>query len=244
MEVTYIGHCGSDLTVVNAARVSFNKKSDWSHELGEGKPVGAGYPLTLNKADKKLVSYLAEHEHYSPFNHCFITMHIKAPIFVARQLVKHEYMPWNEVSRRYVDYEPEFYEPSEWRGRPDKSIKQGSEGTIDITRYDVMGHRSPESVTEHPSLADRYTTTIKETMALYDALLESGVAPEHARIILPQNMYTEWYWSGTLKAWAKMYMLRASKDAQVETQYIALEAGKIIRGCFPVSWKALTNGKI
>ena len=117
---TYIDHMGSDLSVVNAARVSFGKKSHWEFEaLQEG----------LLERDTKLIKYLAKHKHISPFGHAFASFHIKAPIFVARQLVKHKFLRWNEISRRYVDEEPEFYKPDVWRGRSaDK--KQGSEGEV------------------------------------------------------------------------------------------------------------------
>ena len=125
IEATYIGHMGSDITVVNAARVSFGKRSGMicvDNVLGKWE---------LEKKDEKLILYLAEHKHMSPFGHCFASFHVKAPIFVARQLVKHKFLRWNEISRRYVDEEPEFYQPTEWRGRSaDK--KQGSEGVVDV----------------------------------------------------------------------------------------------------------------
>ena len=113
IDVTLIDSMGSDLTVVNAARVSFNKKSDWDEDN------------TLTVTDSILISYLARHKHMSPFGHCFATFHVKAPVFVARQLVKHKFLRWNEVSRRYVDHEPEFYEPTTWRKRSkDKKLKE------------------------------------------------------------------------------------------------------------------------
>lgn len=219
MRATYVGHMGSDLSVVNAARVSFGKKSEWDHRLGEDKPVGASYPLVLSERDTKLIKYLAKHKHTSPFNHTFITLHIKAPIFVARQLVKHKFMPWNEVSRRYVDDEPEFYEP-EWRSRPESGIKQGSGGEI------AIDDRS-------------YSEGVSAALRAYEDLLSQGVAPEQARAVLPQNMYTEWYWSGTLGAWADMYRLRIDAHAQKETQEVARQVDSIIRPLFPVSWEAL-----
>ena len=124
IKATYIDHMGTDLTVANAARVSFGKVSEM-----EDDPWG---PPKLKKKDDKLIRYLAKHKHISPFGHCFASFHVKAPIFVARQLVKHKFLRWNEISRRYVDSEPEFHEPSVWRGRSaDK--KQGSEGVVNIT---------------------------------------------------------------------------------------------------------------
>lgn len=125
IEATLIDSMGSDLSVVNAARVSFGKKSDWSHELGEGKPIGASYPLVLSARDTRLIHYLAKHKHLSPFGHAFASFHVKAPIFVARQLVKHKFLRWNEISRRYVDDDPEFYAPDVWR-KMAENVKQGS----------------------------------------------------------------------------------------------------------------------
>ena len=149
MRVTYIDHCGSDLSVVNAARVSFNKESDWdwectnTHDLCYGG-AGGSCPYcksgTLDKGDQRLIKYLAKHKHHSPFNHSFLTCHVKAPIFVARQLVKHKFLVWNEVSRRYVEDEPEFYWPAKWRGKA-KDKKQGSEGTIKLTEWNTYGEK-------------------------------------------------------------------------------------------------------
>lgn len=210
MKVQYIDHMGDDLSVVNSARVSFGKKSDYMPRvhMGEAK--------VLQHKDEKLIKYLAKHNHKSPFNHAFATFHVKAPIFVARQLQKHEYMPWNEISRRYVDSEPEFYEPEYWRGRSaDK--KQGSEGLVDI----------------------KTRPTNQYALETYRNLLADGVAPEMARMVLPQSMYTEWYWSGTLYAFAKMCSLRCKLDTQFETQLIALEIENVMLNIFPVSWKAL-----
>lgn len=209
MKATYIDHMGSDLSVVNAARVSFGKK----HEEFMDKDVG-------------LINFLAREGHLSPFNHTFITMHMKAPIFVARQLQKHEYMPWNEISRRYVDDEPELYWPEVWRGRPiDK--KQGSSGTVEFDDKVFL----------------EITDALRDIFNAYDTLLDENVAPEQARMILPQNTYTEWYWSGTLGAWTKMYNLRSKPDAQQETRELVLQCGKILENLYPVSFKALTNSE-
>jgi len=222
MEVSYIQHCGSDLSVVNAARVSFNKESSFIYEQGGEDEVGDYLVPTLDKADKKLVKYLAEHQHYSPFNHTFITLRVKAPLFVARQLVKHEYMPWNEVSRRYVDTPPEFYNPVSWR-KAAKDKKQGSSDEVIVPEENV------------------YEETLFVAIDAYKYLLKSGVAPEMARMVLPQSMYTEWYWSGTLKAWSKMYNLRMGEDAQAETREVADLCGLIISEHFPITWGALTD---
>lgn len=199
MKVQYINHMGDDLSVVNAARVSFGKYKDF-----------------MDESDSKLIYYLAKHNHKSPFNHAFATFHVKAPIFVARQLQKHEYMPWNEISRRYVDSEPEFYEPDYWRGRSaDK--KQGSEGVVDA----------------------KTRPTNQYALETYRNLLADGVAPEQARMVLPQSMYTEWYWSGSLYAFAKMCSLRLKEDTQLETQVIAEMISIEMSMMFPVSWEAL-----
>ena len=209
MEVTYIDHMGSDLSVVNAARVSFGKKSKWG-----------GLPMEhiLKPQDAKLIRYLAKHNHKSPFNHAFATFHVKAPIFVARQLVKHEYMPWNEISRRYVDDEPEFYQPDHWRGRSaDK--KQGSEGQVK-SNFGIEYYH-------------------EKAWQAYDQLLNEGVAPEQARMVLPQSAMTEWYWSGSLFAFAKMCKLRMKSDTQEETQYVAGKIALTMAKIYPTSWDAL-----
>jgi len=210
IKATLMDHMGSDITVVNSARVSFGKKSDNTY--------------TTDK-DEKLIWYLAEHKHMSPFGHCFASFHVKAPVFVARQLVKHKFLRWNEISRRYVDDEPELYEPDVWRGRSaDK--KQGSSGVVE-----------PLESFFH---ADDNETTINEAvLALYNNLLVEGVAPEQARMVLPQSMMTEWYWSGSLDAFADMCLLRCASDTQAETQEVANQISRSMHKLFPVSWMAL-----
>jgi len=206
IKATLMDYMGSDVTVVNAARVSFGKKSSNTY--------------TTDK-DEKLIRYLAEHKHMSPFGHCFVSFHVKAPIFVARQLVKHKFLRWNEVSRRYVDYEPEFYVPKTWRGRA-KDKKQGSEGEIksnfSINYYNL------------------------EAFKAYEQLLDEGVCPEQARMVLPQSMMTEWYWSGSLDAFADMCNLRCAFDTQPETRFVATQISDSMRRLFPVSWAALMEG--
>ena len=215
IEVTYIDHMGSDLTVANAARVSFGKTSEL-----EDYPWG---PPKLKAKDDKLIRYLAREKHISPFGHCFASFHIKAPIFVARQLVKHKFLRWNEISRRYVDDEPEFYVPDVWRGRSaDK--KQGSEGALEL------GQLAEEVEVETGSAAE-----------MYYALLEAGVAPEQARMVLPQSTMTEWYWSGSLDAFADMCNLRCKSDTQAETREVAQQIDHKMIELFPVSWDALTE---
>ena len=212
IEVTYVNHMGDDLSVVNAARVSFGKKSDYMMRIHNGEAK------VLQHKDDRLIKYLAKHNHKSPFNHTFTTFHVKAPVFVARQLVKHEYMPWNEISRRYVDNKPEFYQPEEWRGRSaDK--KQGSDGTV-------------KSNANVPYFNDTM-------LGVYTQLLDEGVAPEQARMVLPQSMMTEWYWSGTLYAFAKMCGLRLKEDTQAETRVVAEKIEDVMAKLYPVSWEAL-----
>ena len=217
IKATYIDHMGNDLTIVNSARVSFGKKSDWIQRVYSGEPQ-----LLPNK-DIKLIHYLAKHNHKSPFNHVFTTFHVKAPIFVARQLQKHEYMPWNEISRRYVDSEPEFYTPDTWRGRSaDK--KQGSDGEVNLS--------SKGNAASHSYL---------HALQSYATLLDEGVAPEQARMILPQTMMTEWYWSGSLQAFARVCNQRLDDHSQEETRAIAAMIQEQAMAKFPVSWIALSE---
>ena len=212
IEVTHIDHMGSDISVVNAARVSFGKKSGWASFKS-----GDAHRGVLHDKDRKLIHYLAEHKHLSPFGHCFASFHIKAPLFVARQLVKHKFLRWNEISRRYVDSEPEFYEPSEWRGKAEDK-KQGSDGVVEVGKIGDI------------SLTNK---------VLYNSLLDRGVCPEQARMVLPQSMMTEWYWSGSLDAFADMCNLRCSSDTQLETRLVANQICDNMKELFPVSWFAL-----
>ena len=202
MQVKVIDVMGTDLTVVNAARVSFAKE----HDAFDGIK------------DTRLIKYLAEHNHWSPFGHCSMQFHIKAPIFVARQLVKHQVgLVWNEVSRRYVDDEPEFYVPEKWRLKADNKKLGSSEEEIEYHLGSTMEF-------------------IKQT---YQNMLKANIAPEMARMILPQNLYTEWYWSGTLMAFARVCNLRCAKDTQWETQQIANLIHYEAKQLFPTSWKYL-----
>jgi len=219
IEATYIGHMGSDITVVNAARVSFGKRSGMicvDNVLGKWE---------LEKKDEKLINYLAEHKHMSPFGHCFASFHVKAPIFVARQLVKHKFLRWNEISRRYVDEEPEFYEPATYR-RKAEDKKQGSGGAI-VPSSSTMRSEAKASIWARRA---------------YLEMLQDGVCPEQARMILPQSMMTEWYWSGSLDAFADMCNLRCASDTQAETREVATQISDRMRKLFPVSWAALTDG--
>lgn len=220
--VQYVDHMGDDLSVVNAARVSYEKSSDWEPEVEEGLVT----PKTLKQGDKKLISYLTRHNHWTPFGHVQVSLRVKAPISVARQLVKHQVgLVWNEVSRRYVSSSPEFYFPEMIHEAPENS-KQGA-----------SIHRHKES--------DATLLLMREMCAaaatVYEELIEEGVAPEEARMILPLNTYTEWVWSGSLAAWARVYKLRADSHTQGATQQFANALGKIVEDIAPVSWKALTG---
>ena len=215
IKATYIDHMGSDLSVVNAARVSFGR--------GRIRHPSIGQESGLSDRDTKLIQYLAKHKHMSPFGHAFATFHVKAPIFVARQLVKHKFLRWNEISRRYVDEEPEFYVPDVWRGRSaDK--KQGSEGSITVS-------------------GDISEDLYDEAIGRYRLLLDIGVCPEQARMVLPQSMMTEWYWSGSLDAFSDMCVLRCASDTQFETRYVAEQISLKMHELFPVSWMALAKGR-
>lgn len=209
MSAELIDKMGSDLSVVNAARVSFAKE----HK-------------ELQDNDPKLINYLAVHKHWTPFAHCFLSFRIKAPIFVARQLVKHQVgLAWNEVSRRYVDDEPEFWFPEVWRSKP-VNAKQGSSGINDM-------------VTPGGDLVEWAYSQTQEQLNLYNEMIGNDVAPEQARMILPQNTMTEWVWSGSLAAFARVCKLRLDPHAQQETQEIARQIYDAVPAEFQYSWKAL-----
>ena len=204
ISVSLVDHMGSDLSVVNAARVSFAKE----HKEFD------------NVSDTKLINYLAKHNHWSPFGHGSMQFAISAPVFVARQLVKHQVgLVWNEVSRRYVDNEPEFYTPTEWR----KSAENKKQGSSDETvEYSVL---------------PAYTFAKQ----CYENMLKMDIAPEMARMVLPQSMMTEWYWSGTLYAFARVCNLRCKPDAQKETQNVGWGIDGYAAELFPASWHALRD---
>ncbi len=207
IHVSRMDSMGSDLTVANSARVSFAKHKE-----------------ELDGSDEKLIKFLADHGHWSPFSHVFIQFKIDAPIFVARQLQKHQVgLAWNEVSRRYVDSTPEFYSPDEWRRRAiDK--KQGS--------------------MSEPVPSQKVVKSIKEefdavALDCYNRLLKLKVCPEQARMVLPQDMLTSWYWSGSVYAFSRVCNLRLKEDAQAETREVAQAISDHCTIMFPVSWKFL-----
>lgn len=233
--VDLIDHMGSDLSVVNAARVSFDKESEWHWKTPGGALVPnsevedfsrlepCGYIKCLSERDTKLIHYLAKHNHWSPFAHCFLSFRIKAPIFVARQLQKHQVgLSWNEVSRRYVDSEPEFYVPEGWRKRAE-NVKQGSS----------------EEVLPVPK--ENMKKFYRDMVESYNELLDAGVCPEQARMVLPQSMMTEWIWSGSLYAFSRVCKLRLDPHTQKETREVAEKIDAIAAKHFPHSWNALRN---
>lgn len=210
-EANYIAHSGDDLLVVNAARVSFKKRS--ALEFG-----------ALKEADRRLIAYLASHGHWTPFAHPQITIHCKAPIFVRTQAFKHKVgFVENEVSRRYVDDAPEFAQFG-WRGRADDK-KQGSGAHL-----------------EQAAAFQAFTTyndALTSAQHAYDSLLAQGIAPEQARAVLPQSMMTEWFWTGSLAAWARFVKQRTDPHAQAETAALATACAEIIQPLFPVCWAVL-----
>lgn len=208
--VEYVDHMGDDLSVVNSARVSFNKESEWEGDH-------------MSEKDKKLIGYLAKHDHWTPFAHTSITMRIKAPIFVRAQLGKHQVgFVMNEVSRRYVTDTPEFYTPV-WRSAPTNGAKQGSSDFMQQTGY----------------VTDIFQNLCDDALEVYQELLDRGVAPEQARAALPQSMYTEWWWTSSLVGFARVYKQRIDSHAQWEVQQYANAIADIIKPIFPESWKAL-----
>lgn len=206
--VEYIDHMGSDLTVVNAARVSFA-----NHHTG------------LTDSDAGLLRYLAQHHHWTPFAHPQITLRIAAPVFVRTQCFKHKIgFVENEVSRRYVSHEPDFFTPNEWREAvPDK--KQGSGAWLKPYKRDKA--------------TTAYLDALETAQIAYSRMLNEGVCAEQARMVLPQSMMTQWYWTGSLAAYARFCRQRGAEDAQEETRAVARQCASLIERLFPRSWMVL-----
>jgi len=225
MNVELIDNMGSDLSVVNAARVSFDKGSDWNYWNDDGK-----VKKYMKPKDVKLIEYLAKHKHWSPFSHPQLMFRIKAPIFVARQLGKHQVgLAWNEISRRYVDTTPEFFFPEVWRKYSEDKKQGSSNEIIDINPKNQM--------------VDPYESSVKTALWTYNYLLEKGVCPEQARMVLPQAAYTQWFWTGSLYAFSRICNLRMAKDSQEETREIAKGIDKHCKKLYPVSWEALRRSE-
>ena len=209
MKVEYINHLGDDNTVVDAARVSFNKTSD-------------NY---TDRQNTRLIKFLRTHNHWSPFSHCVVQFRITAPIYVARQLFKHQIgFSLNEISRRYVDYEPTFDCPEIWRARPGRNKKQGSGSNLE-DHYQLYIN---SLVQEH----------IEASRILYNKLIAMDVAPEQARIVLPLSTETQWIWTATLEGWLRVCSLRLAEDAQSETREVAKEIATHIQKLYPICWEA------
>lgn len=217
--VELLDHMGSDKAICNAARVSFDKDR-------EGGWGSSDLPLPLETKDARLIRYLADHGHWTPFAHAMVTVRVTAPIAVRTQCFKHKIgLTENEVSRRYVATPPEVYYPPTWRGRPHGNIKQGSGDPVPMQR---------ESAWE-------YDKSVGNALLAYDRLIDMGVCPEQARLVLPQGMMTKWIWTGSLPAFARFYRLRTSPDAQAETRAVAVQVGAIIEPLFPAAWRALVS---
>ncbi len=206
ISVSLIDLMGDDLSVVNSARVSFDKHKE-----------------EFDESDTKLMQYLAKHNHWTPFSHCTATFMITAPVFCARQLFKHKVgISENEISRRYVDDEPGIFHPGEWRTKAENK-KQGS----------------GDPHTDQESINQAYLDAVSITLAAYDHMIEEGVAPEQARMVLPQSMMTSWYWTGSLAAFARVCKQRMHDDSQAETRYVAEMISELLAPHFPVAWEVL-----
>lgn len=234
MKAEYIDHMGSDLSVVNAARVSFDKASEWAvgteddyhvEEWGTGRYDGEIFYWKLSDADAKLIRYLAKHDHWTPFAHTSISLRMSAPVPIRTQCFKHKQgLVENEESRRYISTKPTFYTPDQFRNAPVGGAKQGSEGI-------------------HPASEDwriYYALNMRNMIALYEAMIDDGICPEQARFVLPQGCEVNWIWTGNLYAFANFYLKRTEAHAQLEVRVLAEKVGKIIQPLFPVSWEALT----
>jgi thymidylate synthase (FAD) len=242
MNVELVAHHGDDLLVVDAARVSFGKKSAWEWWDADGRgpcdspsPCGSYFSIKkMAEKDVKLINYLAREKHVLPFRHPQITLRCKAPIFLARQLGKHQVgMSWSEESRRYIDSEPEFFWPDKWRKRAE-NVKQGSSDEV----VEKIMCKKYDTELRHPT-QESAELVLADCVNLYESMLDSGVAPELARMVLPQNMYINWVWTGSLLSFFEMYKLRSEAHAQVEAQQFAQLVKDVVSNLYPVSWSAL-----
>ncbi len=247
MKAELIDFMGSDITVVNSARVSFDKTSDWEYLNKDGEVIlpkphweedwDIGVDALLPIRDQKLINYLAKNSHFTPFTHVQITMRETVPIFVARQRFKHQVgFTYNEVSRRYVSDEPTFFVPDVWRKAAENKKQGSSDETVNTLFINTSGYND---------ITKEYKWFLSQAEALYNAMIKGGVAPEQARMVLPQSMYTSYYTTGSLAAWARAYNLRSEENSQKEIQDLAEQWHQII-GSIPElthSWRALTNKK-
>lgn len=264
----YMAHMGNDILVLDAARVSFGKEthyiSSWeavsnrihienmnnvdlkdgmyldylAATLPEGDVEVGGF---LKRADFRLLHFLAEHEHLLPFRHPKVTLRCKVPLFVARQLGKHQVgLDWSEESRRYVTGEPELYWPEKWRKAAD-NVKQGSsDEAVDTVTWSVIGKEMSFPI-DPQVLAEN---TARNAIIVYNDMLDSGVAPEQARMLLPQNMMVNFVWTGSLLAWFHLYRMRTDPTTQKETKQFAEMVGEHMKKLYPISWDALTTWRM
>lgn len=232
---------GDDLAVVDAARVSFNKKSEWAKfnctdcenavqfACEEGCACiadGAQMQKTLKGPDKKLIEYLAKYDHWTPFAHTALKFRCSAPVPIRTQAFKHKIgMVENEESRRYISSTPEIFIPEFFRAKPEGSIKQGSAGVHPMNNL----------------LLAEYETCVENCVSQYESMIAVGVCPEQARFILPQGAIVNWIWTGNLVSFANFYNKRTEATAQYEVKVLAESVGEKIKQLFPVSWEALTN---
>lgn len=236
MKAELIDHMGSDLSVVNAARVSFDKVSEWEEgtygdhhieEWGTGRHDGEIFYWKLAEADAKLIRYLAKHDHWTPFAHTSISLRMQAPVPIRTQCFKHKQgLVENEESRRYISTTPTFFMPEYFRNAPINGAKQGSSGVHHDSEFWKRVYRA----------------NVDTMISLYEDMIEDGVCPEQARFVLPQGCEVQWIWTGNLYAFANFYLKRTDPHAQKEIQELARMVGDIIEPLFPVSWKALVNG--
>lgn len=250
MKAEFLDKMGNDLTVVNAARVSFGTEStelsdkdiglinflargcmkkDWNERITQAYLAGANHEEDAGDQIESVIKWAKNMPtHWTPFSHCMITLRETVPIFVARQRFKHMVgFTYNEISRRYVDDKPEFHFPGDegWRERPVGGIKQGSAG---VSENSFM-------------LNGQYEQHMLRCESLYEDMLADGIAPEQARMVLPQSMLTTYWVTGSLYAWANAFIQRSDAHAQLEIQGLASQWDSIIRPLFPVSWSALVD---
>lgn len=244
IKLEYVDHMGSDLSVVNAARVSFKKVSKQFKDSDEGLIKYLARGFTTAEYDE-IISQLREGSdqpeelyrkirnqstHFTPFTHTSITLRETVPIFVARQRFKSTIgFTYNEVSRRYVEDEPDFYKPDNWRKKA-ANKKQGSLENEFVT--ELFGGYNINSTVD-----DFYN----QAYNLYTGLLVAGVCAEQARMVLPQSMMTTYVVTGNVMSFARLYNLRNKQDAQKEIRDLAYQVCKIVEPLFPISWKYLTE---
>ena len=211
---------GTDKCIVDSARVSFNKDT----------------PATKNLTDKdiKLIKYLAEHKHTSPFEHCSMTFRIKAPLFVARQHMRHRTWSFNEVSRRYTSSGIEFYLPDTFRKQHEKNRQASTAENINPVLKTVKGTTQVYTSTAN----DLVRLSARKCLDLYQDLLKSGVCREQARMVLPQSMYTEYWCTANLLNIIKFLKLRLPEESQWEIRRLAEEMSLFVRDTFPEAYKA------